>query len=231
MDEQELLRLVKQASELEAFEAALGAREEHRRPSAEPPAGKSTLERAPRVDRPERNRRIVFLRVAVAAASAAAVLVLAALFWPRALTVEDLSVTPRAVRGGDDKLELVFRLSRPGHVRVIAIDERRERWALPIAEGDGYVLRVLRVEGSQSLLVPRVPNPEDPRGGVEAVAILLVASHADWPSAQELLEAIPDPVVPPEAGEGTMLKALDRLRGDLEKRFGCAVRSERVPPR
>jgi hypothetical protein len=206
-DEKKMLELVRAAAELEEFEADAQARiaEESRRPA-----------------RPARRR---WLKIAAPMLAVAAV---AALLFPvptSHVVFQEAALRRPAVRALDSDLEIAISLNRPAYLRVMIIDERNERWLRPINEPSTYVVRVREQE---VLRIPAVPDSVEPRPGRPKFAVL-IASADPPPSADDLLERIPDPIAPLAGGDDEVREALEKIAADLTRAYRCAVHIEPVP--
>lgn len=187
---------------------------------------------APRTGAAYPSRRIIpfprtkTMRIAAAIAGIAAVAACVLfLIVPRAtLSIDKFSLSVPTVRSGVSlEFEIELGLSEAGYVRVIVIDNRYEHWIMPFDE-EQYVRRL---DETESLHITARPNPDDPEA--KAIFAMVVATDAPSPSGEELDKFIPDPIVAPDADMEILRRALERLRTDLEKKFKCAVRFDRIP--
>ncbi len=177
--------------------------------------------------------RIVQFGVVGLLGLAACVALMVFLILPRqaALRIERFELSAAGVHRGPDaeaaKLEIDLRLSRPGYIRVIQIDARSEPWLIPF-DSDAKEF-VHRVERDYQAECPTFPDPNDPRGPAEARFVMLVASSEPVPTKEDLLQAIPDPIAPPDTPSAQVSARLEQLTRHLEARFRCAVNVQPVP--
>lgn len=134
---------------------------------------------------------------------------------------------PVAVRGSDAGLPVInLSLNRDAYIRVVLIDKHHERWIMPFDDEQTTYVKQFKAGSFQMNFEPK---PDDPRGPVKAVVAMVIASLGPTPSADELLETISDPVVPPKANEQTLLREIERTVAKLQARFDCEVRFELTP--
>lgn len=208
MDDKRILELAQAAVELDELDAA----------SAE----QQPISAAARTAA-VRRLRWWMMGAGVAAAAALALVVL----LPPDLTINELAVTVPAQRNLDSKIKIDLALSRPAYIRIVFVDERFERWVMPLDEDQAVYVK--RIGEEVTIRGDLHPNPTDPRGSAEAILVMTIASAEPTPSADDLLAAIPDPVVPPQAGEQALFDGLESFRDDIEQRFDCVVRFKPVP--
>lgn len=184
--------------------------------------------RAYALEQGSRQRWVVRLWPYWAGAGAVAVAASLALFFVplgAPIRIDAMSIAPVVLRGAEEQIDVALKLSRTGFIRIVVIDDRCERWVLPFDEKQSTFVQ--RLDGAKTLHITSHPNPAHPDSKTRY--ILAIASRGERPTAAELLQVIPDPVVSPDAGETALRKAIDQLRERLEKRFDCTVRFERLP--
>ncbi|MCG8409445.1 MAG: hypothetical protein MI923_29925 [Phycisphaerales bacterium] len=173
-------------------------------------------------------RTVRFKQVALAATIAAAALV--AIFilpFHRALIIEEFNVTTAAVRGEKDTLNIDLTLNRTAYITIIMVDERFERWIKPFDTDTSEFVQ--KTDRMTSLSTSIYPNPDDVRGPAKAIMVMAIASLDPILSVDELLDAIPDPVVPPDADRQAAYARLKELGRELEGRLECLIRVELIP--
>jgi hypothetical protein len=208
VDDKRILQLVKAASELEEFGAAVSGRD-------------STLR-----DRPPRRLRLVhWAAIGLPVAAAVALMVLT----PPSLQISEFQVVTVAQRGADSdaRHRCILAVSRPANMHLVLVDERLEPWIIPIADdGKGYTRRV---EERWEFYPPSQLHEDDARGPAGAVYAIAIAAAGASPTVDDLLAAIPDPIAPAESDDAAVRAALQRLVDDLTAHFDCAVRFEPLP--
>ena len=221
MKEKEILKLVGAATELDELDAAVAGR----RP------GQAQV--------PQRAKAPVRWWTIGVPVAAAAILLLV-FIRPGKLAITEFTVTapavrtPRELAGGEPgerdaetRLSITLGLNRRAYIRIILIDERHERWLMPFDVDEGKYVGL--VNGTVSFRVSPYPKSEDPRGPARAEIAMVVASLEPAPTPDELLEAIPDPVLSAEGKDQALYDELNRIRAALESRFDCLAQFARVP--
>ncbi|MCK4659063.1 MAG: hypothetical protein KAV82_06030 [Phycisphaerae bacterium] len=210
MEEKRISKLIRAATEVDELEAALTG-------------GVDTRESAS-VD----TKRVVRWWIVGVPITAVAAVLVWVLLLPPTLLINELAVRPPpTVRGPDAGWFLIdLSLNRAAYIRVVLIDQRHEPWIMLL--DDEQTAYVRRIDNTASIRSNREPKPDDPRGAVKAIVVMVIASLGPTPSADELLETISDPVVPSEANKQTLLRELERISADLRARFDCAVRFEAI---
>ena len=208
MKEKEILELVEAATELDELDAAVAGRW----------AGQDHV--------PQRAKPSVGWWVLGAPVAAAAILFLIFIV-PARLAIKEFTITLPVVRAAETELSITLELNRPAYIRFVLIDERRERWLMPFDVDKGDYVGM--VKGTVSFRVSPYPKSDDPRGPARAEIVMVVASLGSVPTPDELLESIPDPVVPAEGENRALYDELNRIRVALEGRFDCLVRFAWVP--
>lgn len=203
MNDKRILQLVKAACELDEFEAAVSGRE-------------PTLQGAP----PRRSRLLRWAAIGLPVAAAVAFMSLRS----APLKISEFQAKAEQRAGSEPRYRCTLCVSRPAIVRLVLIDERLERWIIPIADdGEAYAKQV---EERWVFNPPAHLNEDDPRGPVRAIYALAIATTVQSPTVDELLAAIPDPIAPAGSDDAAVRTALQRVAEDLAARFGCAVRVE-----
>ena len=221
MEEREILGLVRAASELDDLDAAVAG-------------GRAGQARAPQGPKPP----VGWWAIGVAVAAAAVLFVV--FLRPMKLTIREFTVagpaaqTPRGLveaepgaQEADSRLSITLELNRRAYVRIILIDERHERWLMPFDVDAGEYAGI--AHGTAAFRVSQYPKRDDPRGPARAEIAMVVASAGPAPAPDDLLEAIPDPVLPAESKDQALYDELDQIRDALESRFDCVVKFARVP--
>ncbi len=208
VEEKEILELVGAATELDELDAAVAGR------------------RAGQAHVPQRAKPSVRWWTIGVPVAAAAILFLV-FIRPGKLAIREFTVTLPAVRAAETELSITLELNRPAYIRFVLIDERRERWLMPFDVDEGKYVGL--VNGTVSFRVSPYPKSDDPRGPARAEIAMVVASLEPAPTPDELLEAIPDPVIPAEGKDQALYDELSRIRAALEGRFDCLVQFARVP--
>lgn len=206
MDDQRLLKLVKAAVELEELEASVNLRS---------PKHPSMAQRRSATQR--------WVKVGASVLAVAAVLVI--MVTRQDIAIEQMAVLRVPVRAPGADIEISLNLNRPAYLRVVLIDMRNERWIMPIGTRSEYVAQVPEQYRMQ------VPSAAIGTGAASRAAyVMIIASRRLTPTAEELLDAIPDPVAPSSVEPATVRQRLDDIAVDLEQTFDCAVRVEQIPP-
>lgn len=202
MDDERVASLLRLAVELEDFETAIDSNN---------------------VSAPPAIPRAWWIRFALAAVPLATAAILLILLLPtRDIDIADVRLAPTATRSSALSLGLNFRLNQPAYTTIVVIDARYERWIVPFDENANAWLRL--IEGRQSLSIRLYPVPDDPRGPAEVIAALVLARSTRFESPQEILGAIPDPVLPPSSSRSALVPRLAEISGEVSRQLGCSVK-------
>jgi hypothetical protein len=210
VEEKEILELAEAAGELDELNAEFGGR-------ATLGAKEGLAVRS--------SRRRWGLGAAALVAAAALLLFL----WPSELRIDELIVRAPGHRGVDAKIQIELKINRRAFVRVVTVDARFERWITPFDRDETKFIK--QVDGQVTLEGYLHPNRQDPRGPAEAILVMAIVSTEATPTTQEILTAIPDPVVPPGARTQVLLEAVKQHQEHLEQRFDCKIRFQQIPVR
>jgi hypothetical protein len=210
MKDEEILKLVPDALDLDALKAA----DEGREPLAHA--------------KPQRRRLPLPPWLLSGAAAAAAVIALMLVYrGSPEVKITDLRAEYLAVRGAEGEWHVTGELSRPAHVCVVVIDDRLERWVMPVGGPNGDIWQTQSPQ--LGLYVPSRPRPDDARGPARGRFLLLLAAGRPSADANGLLTAIPEPIGATDLSEVEVIARLEQIASNLKRRFGVGVRVLRLP--
>lgn len=162
---------------------------------------------------------------------AAAAIIVIMLVWvsnnppPLDLQFQASIIPSRSADPLDETLTLDISVNQPAYIYVVAVDQRRESWVMQLSE-DAPLYTTL-VEESEALSWSVWRDVEDPAGPARTVLVMVIASH-DGGLADSLDDAIPD-LLPVDDDDAELQRYIAKLIEDLEARFDCVVRFERLP--
>lgn len=207
MNEERILGLAKAALEVDELEAAINKQ-------AGVPAGPIRA----------RSKRLWPLGIMATAALVSLVVL------PAGLRIQDCTIVARVDRGHDsipNSYWLSLGLNRPGLIRIVVVDERLERWVLPVGGRPNGAPEL--VKGRWTGKLPANVASQDPRGPARVVYYMVIASKRLSPTVEELLAAIPDPIAELPANDGKVFSHLEQIAASLSREFDCAVHVGRLP--